>query len=173
MQKPAWVNVVGVLLMIMGCFGALGSYQTFKMPKVMARYKEMMPEFKQRLEQRGSSATSSERVMQMYEKMGNVPPWFGSWCLLTGTIALIISVLYIFTAVNLFQLKKTAISMFYWVMAIDIIFLIIRGVVGITAMSWLGMSMILVGGLAVVVDIILLLVVGSKNKEAFLQQELG
>ena len=173
MQKPTWVKVVGVLLIIMGCFGALGSYQTFKMPKAMERIKEMMPEMKQRLEQRGSSATSSERVMQMYEKMGNVPPWFGSWCLLTGTIALIISVLYILTAVNLFQLKKTAISMFYWVMAIDIIFLIVRGVIGMTAMSWLGMSMILAGGLAVVVDIILLLVVGSKSKEAFLQSEPG
>jgi len=64
----------------------------------------------------------------------------------------VLSGLLIFTAISLFQLKKTAISMFYWVVGVDICFLIIRGVIGLKAMSWLGMSMLFGGGLAIVIN---------------------
>jgi len=61
----------------MGCFGLLGAWQTFNMPKMMAMQKQMMPEMKQKLKQQSQSrGVSSEEVMRMYEKMSDVPSWF-------------------------------------------------------------------------------------------------
>lgn len=172
MGKPTWVKVVGTLLIIMGCFGILGAWQTFNMPKMIAMQKQMMPEMKQKLEKEYQDrGVRSEEVMRMYEKMSDVPSWFDSWCLVSGAIALLLSGLLIFTAVSLFQLKETAVSMFYWVIGIDICFLIVRGIIGMKAMSWLGMSMMVVGVSAVITNVILLLVVVNGNKQVFSQQD--
>lgn len=156
----------------MGCFGLLGAWQTFNMPQMIAMQKQMMPEMKQKFEQQSQTrGVSSEEVMRMYEKMSDVPSWFDSWCLISGAIALLLSGLLIFTAISLFQLKNTAISMFYWVIVADICFLIIRGIIGMKAMSWLGISMMVGGVLAVITNVILLLVVVNGNKQVFSQQD--
>ena len=61
--------------------------------------------------------------------------------------------------------------MFYWVMGIDICFLIVRGVVGVTTTNWLGMLSMIVGDLAMINNIILLFVVAKGSKQSFIQQE--
>ena len=179
MTKPGWVKVVGIILIVMGCFGLLGVWQTFNMPKMMAMQRRMMPqleeEMKKQAASRKASLEESEAVLKAYresmQKMSDVPSWFNSWCLISGTIALSLSCFLIFTAINLFRLRKTAISMFYWVMGVDICFLIIRGVVGVTTMIWLGMLSMIVGSLAIITNIILLFVVANGSKQAFLERE--
>ena len=89
MKKPTWVKVVGSFLIVMGCFGLLGAWQTFNMPQMIAMQKQMMPEMQKRLEQNYQSkgGVHSEEMMRMYEKMSDVPPWFDSWCSIRGAIA--------------------------------------------------------------------------------------
>lgn len=169
MKKPTWVNVVGIITIIMGCFGLLGALQTFSMPKVMAMQRQMMPEIQKRVEQQsgGQQTYSSPEMTKMLEKMGQVPSWFDSWCMAIGTVAFLISILYIFVAINLLQLKKMAIGLFYTAVALDICFLLIRGMTGFAALGWLGVALIMWGAGAIILNVILLVAVMNGRKEMF------
>jgi len=119
MKKPTWIKVVGIMGIILGCFGLFGAGSTIMTPKMMEIQKEMMPQMREMME---SQQGSSEATMALMEKMWDVPEWFGTWCLVSGIIALLIAGYYIFACVNLLRIKKTAITMFYIAAGISIVF---------------------------------------------------
>jgi hypothetical protein len=171
MKRPSWVNVVGIMAIVMGCCGVLGAVQTFGTPKMMAMQKEMIPRLKQQMAQ-GDPAQSkyfSEEMSKMYDKMSQVPAWFDRWCLISGALALLISIGFILSGIALLQLKKAGIAAFYWVAGVDICFLVVRAVVGFSASAWIGMPAAMTGALAAVVTVALWVTAANGSKEVFLK----
>jgi hypothetical protein len=168
MNKPGWVTVIGILLVVMGCLGALGAWQTFNMPGVLAKQKQMIPQMQKNMEQQKDySPQMRQQLNRMYERMMTVPSWFDLWCLLTGIIEILFSMAFVYTAISLFQFKKSAVEIFYWVLGSDIVFLFARTVIGALFMGWMGMFTAVTGALAGITDIILLIVVVNGKKEIF------
>jgi len=168
MNKPLWITIVGIILIVMGCLGLMGAWQTFGMPRIVAQQKQMLPYMQQKMEQQKDyTPEAKQRMQQMYERMMTTPAWFDNWCLFTAPIALLFSALFIYSGINLLLLRKTAANLIYWVLGADLGFLVIRGLVGLVFLGWIGISMVTMGVLAGIADIILLAVVANGNKQAF------
>ncbi len=164
MQKPTWAKVVGIIGIILGCFGLLGAGQTIMMPKMIEMQKEMMPQMQEMLEKQYGT---SQEAMNIMQKMWDTPEWFGTWCIISGIIALIIAGFYIYASIGLFQIKKSAIKMFYLAAGISIGFTILKGLITMAAMSFMGISVLIGGAFGIVFNIILLIVVANRDKQAF------
>ena len=67
----------------------------------------------------------------------------------------------------LMQIKKTAISLFYMAGGGSIIFSVVKGFMAVSAMSFMGISLVFGDVFGIIVNIILLIVVASGNKNAF------
>ena len=165
MQKPTWAKVVGIIGIIIACFGLLGAWQTTNIPKMIKFQKEMMPQIEKRMAEKHQG--SSEETMKMMEKMWNVPEWFNGWCVIAGVITFMVSGFYLYASIGLMQIKKIAISLFYMAGGASIIFSVIKGFMAISAMSFMGISLVFGDVFGIIVNIILLIVVASGNKEAF------
>lgn len=166
MQKPTWAKVIGIIGIILGCFGLLGAGQTIVMPKMIEMQKKMMPQMQEMLEKQHGS---SQEALNMMQKMWNTPEWFDTWCVISGIIAFIIAGFYIYASIGLLQIKKSAIKTFYYAVGISIGFIVIKDFVAMVAMSYMGMSILIGGAFGVVINTILLIVVANGDKQAFVQ----
>ena len=170
MKKQVWVNVVGVMVIVMGCFGAIGAVQTLSFPKMIAMQKEIMiPQLKRQMAEgyQGQSQYLKDQTLKMIDTMSRIPAWFDSWCLVSGAMALLLAFGFIFSGINLLRLKRVGIVAFYWVAGLDIAFLILRTVVGFSASAIIGMVVAMGSVFAVILTAGLLIVVVCGGKEAF------
>ena len=103
----------------------------------------------------------------MMESMWNVPPWYGTYCAVAGIAGLLVSGFYIFASIQLLQVKRTAITLIYLAMGLDIAFTVLKATVAVTAMSFMGMAMMMGGMFGGVVSAVLLAVVATADKRAF------
>jgi hypothetical protein len=172
MKKPTWAKVVGVIGIILGCFGLLGASQTIIMPKTIEMQKTMMPQMQERMQKSIESQNlSPEQVQQtmrmMQEMWQDTPEWFNTWCIVSGIIALLIAVFYIYVSIGILRVQTSAIKMFYIAAGISICFAIIKGLVAMKALSFIGMSIMGGGIFGIIINIILLIVVAKGDKQAF------
>jgi len=165
MKRPTWVIVVGIFGIIMGCFGLLGAVQTMMMPTIMEFQKEIFTEVQKELEKQQDSP---EEVFSMFNKMWNVPPWFDTWSIATGIIGMFVAGFYIFASIYLLQIKKSAVKLFYTAVGISIGFAILKGAVVISTMTFVVFSIMFFGFFGIVINIILLAVVATADKQAFI-----
>jgi hypothetical protein len=168
--RPTWATVVGIMGIIIGCFGLLGGAQFMMMPQMMDMQQEMWSGMQSSIE--AQSATNSQalppaEMFSMMEKMWNTPDWFDTYCLFAGIVALFVSGFYMFASIRLLQTKHNAINLFYWAVGLTIGFAIVKAVVAMAAMSYMGMSMMMGGLFGIVIHIVLLIVVITGKKEAF------
>ncbi len=68
------------------------------MPKMIEMQKEMMPQMREMLEKQHGS---SQEALNMMQKMRDTPEWFGTWCVISGIIALIIAGFYMYASIGL------------------------------------------------------------------------
>ncbi len=170
MKRPTWATVVGIIGIIMGGFGILGGGQLMIMPKMMEMQKEIWSAVQESIEKQ--EATSPQQVppkemFQAFEKMWDAPEWFGTWCVAAGLIALLVSGFYLFASIHILQVKRTAVRLFYCAASLSIAFTLVKAVVALGATSFIGMSMMFGGILSLVINVVLLVVVATGNKDAF------
>lgn len=174
MKRPTWATVVGIVGIIIGCFGILGGLQLIMMPKMMEMQKEMLSSMQEVIEKQESKDPQQappEEVFKMMEKMWDVPDWFGTYCATMGIAALFVCGFYVFAAIRLLQTKPTAIKLFYLAAGVAIGFGILKGVFAMATASFMVMSMMIGGLFGVVINIVLLIIAAGGDKEAFTTQD--
>jgi len=162
MNRPTWVVVVGIIGIILGCIGIYIAGYTIMMPMVMDFSEEIMT-----TTHGNEGDTSSEEDMEKVKMMIDAPDWFLPWSIIAGLIGVIISGFYIFASIGLLMLKKSAVKIFFWVVGVCIGFTLLKGIVAITALPFIGPYMMVGGIVGIVIDIILLVVVANSDKSVF------
>jgi hypothetical protein len=185
MKRPTWVTVVGVLGIIFSCLGILGAGQEMIMPKILKMQKEMFTDFEEMIEaemerkrakqsnRQGGHRGSAEFPVSMFKsfaKMFDFPEWYGTWSIIAGILKLLVCAFFLLASIRLLQLKPSSIRLFYWVAGSSIALGVIKGAVALLAVSFIGIGMMLGGILGIIIDIILIIVVATGNKEAFYRQ---
>jgi len=167
-SKPTWVTVVGTLGIILSCFGILGGGQLMMMSKIRKFQQEMMAGMQEDFKKQDMRAA---RMCKTMEKMWEAPDWYDTWNLIVGMITLVVSGFYLFAAICLLQLKKYAIKFFYFALAISIVLTLLKIVISMLATPSLGLFIFFGGTFGLIVNIVLLIVVATNNKEAFQKVE--
>ncbi len=108
---------------------------------------------------------------QQIEKMFDVPDWFGSWSVAIGIAKMIVSGFYLFASIWLLMLKPTSIKLFYWAVGASILLGVVKAIVGISALSFMVMAMMMGGLFGVVIDVVMIVVVALSDKTAYLPNQ--
>lgn len=172
MKRPTWATVVGILGIIIGCFGILRAGYDIITPKVIEFQKEIIPEMLKEFEKKQESSKTPlpahhDKFLNMANKMLNVPNWFNIWLVVSGIIGLLVSGFYIFASISLLLVKKSAIKLFYIMVGISIGFIILKGIVAMVGMPLVGFSMLVGGIFGIGLNVILLVVVITGDKQVF------
>jgi len=185
MKRPTWATVVGVLGIIFSCLGILGGGQEIMMPKIFKFQKEMLSEFEEiiqeeiekertnQLDQEGENKSSAEIPMGIFKsfiKMFDFPDWFGTWSIISGILKLLVSAFFLLASVRLLQMKTSSIKLFYWAAGSSIALGVLKGIVALSAVSFMAIAIMLGGVFGIVIDIVLIIIVATGNKEAFFSQ---
>ena len=176
MTRPKWATVVGIIGIIVGCFGILGGGQLMMMPRIVEMQKQMFSSMEESIEEREAANPRQmppRAMFQTMEKMWDVPDWFDTYCVVAGIAALCVSGFYLFASIRLLQTKPTAIKLFYAAAGIAIGFTIVRAVVAMAATSFMGIALMAGGAFGLVINVVLLIVVATGDKEAFTTPEAG
>ena len=174
MKRPTWATVVGIIGIIIGCFGILGAGQLMMMPKMMEIQKKVwsgMQKSMEKLETTNPQQMPPTEMFKAFGKMADVPDWFTTYCVMAGITALFVSGFFVFSSIRLLQTKPTAIKLFYLAAGLSIGFTIVKSVIAMAAMSFMGMGLMMGGMFGVVINVVLLTVVATGNKEAFALHE--
>lgn len=168
MKKPSWVNIVGVLGIIFGLFGLIGSVQTASMPIILNLQKEMMGNFEKIAQTKPENAAEFQQFKNTMENfIGDIPKWFSPVSVAIGIIGIIVNAFYIYAAILLLQVNPKGITYFYAAIAMSIGVVVIRSLMAGLAFSKFGITSMLGGIVGLVLDLILLAVVATGNKDAF------
>jgi len=193
MKRPAWATVVGVLGIIFSCTGILGAGYEIMMPGMMKMQKEVFGAMQKDMTRKppaqkadsvpseseepsaagGQTAPAPGPPMEMFkvmEKMWDTPEWFGTWMVVGGTLKLLLCALYLFASIFLLQTKRFAIPMFYCAAGSSIALGVVKGVLAVLILPFIGMMVMFGGMFGVAIDVVLVAVVATGNKDAFLPQ---
>ncbi|EPG67446.1 hypothetical protein [Leptospira wolffii] len=169
MKSNQWPKVIGILGILLGTIGTCSSEYLLLLPKTTetqrAMFQNMAPV---------SGATSDKEnfsgLVDQFDEMTKMEPWFEKWCYIAGTIGILISLFYIFASIWLILLKQTAVWYFYLASAVDILFSLIKGIVGFFGPSITGISSIL-QSLAGMGFVALLLIITAVSDKAIFREE--
>ena len=183
MERPTWATTVGILGIIFGCFGILGAGQEIFMPKILKMQKEMFTKMQEAPAQQKAKANPENcteeknnksvkpvfppAMSETMQKMFDVPDWFGAWSIFSGVAKALVSAIYLLASIWLLQLKPTSIKLFYWAAGSSVCLCVLKGVVSVAALSFMGIAMMFGGAFGALIDIVLIIVVATGNKAAF------
>lgn len=178
-KKPTWVTVVAIITIVFSSFGILGGSQEIIMPQMLEFQKKMFTtmteEFKREMEKQPEPQDPSAQQVQktmlelftMIESMFNFPEWYKSWMVVSGILSLLINGFYLLAAIWFMQLKRRAIPLIYTALAFSITLSITKVVVAVNALSAFAMMMMSGGIIAIVIELVLLIVILTSDKECF------
>jgi hypothetical protein len=166
MERPGWISIVGILGIVLGCFGLMGAGQMAMLPNMVKMQKQMIADMQVQMkpEQR-AQMEPFEHLMDGF--WGELPPWYMSWAVTSGLILMAIKGFYIFAALSLLQLKRTAVRQFYWAAGLSIAAALVNAAVMVEAFSGLGVAMAMGSMIGVVLNLVLLAVVIGGDKAVF------
>ena len=170
-KVSSWPKVVGIIGIIFGAVGLLGGAQLLFMPKMMETQRGMMSEMRRMSEShqpdRRNPGPKPDEVFKMVENMFDLPPWFATWTIIGGSLAMAISAVYIFGAIRLIQLKAGAPSLFCWAAGLAVALAIVRVVVGVSIGSLMSISLILGAVCGGIADGVLFCITATGDKKMF------
>jgi len=178
MKRPSWATVVGVLGIIIGCFGIIGGAQLATKPMLIKMQKEILSIAQKSVDQEKSTNSQSlspevEQMFKMHEQMFDFPEWYNGWCVFAGLLGMIISGFYLFASIRILQVNPVAIQLFYWVSGFDISLIIIKATATILASSFMAFAAFLGGMIWIIIEGVLLIIVITGRKEAFEKKRLN
>jgi len=178
-KKPTWVTVVAVVAIIFSSFGILGASQQIVMPQMAEFQKKifttMTGEFKKEIEkQPAPNDPQAQKIQQtvlelfdMIETMFDYPDWYKTWVVIAGIIGLLVNGFYLLAAIFFLQLKRKGIPLIYTALVLSIILGITNTVVTANALSAFALIFMSGGLIGTVIELVLLIVILTSNKECF------
>ena len=178
-KRPTWVTIVAVVAIIFSSFGLLGATQQIVMPQMAEFQKKffntMTSEIRSEIAKQPTPADpearqAQETVLEMFdmiESMFNYPEWYKTWMVIAGIIGLFVYGFYLLAAIWFLQLKRKSIPMIYIAFILSIVLGITNTVVTARALSALAILLMSGGLIGIVIEIVLLIVVLSSNKQCF------
>ncbi len=174
MKRPTWATMVGVIGILIGCLGFFGGGLTIMTPKMIDIQKNLWTDTKTSMEEYDITDPDQmppAEMMQRMEQMWDIPDWFNTFCLITGVASTAVCIFYIFSCIRLLQISPTAIRLFYTAAGVSIGFSLLKSILFMAVLSFMGMGLIVGSLLWIVANILLLIVVATKDKQAFSPQE--
>lgn len=181
-KKPGWVTAVGIIAIVLSGFGVMGGIQESLTPIMLdaqrAEYETIIEEFTQITTENENLSQEDQQIIEMiksftkfFEKILNMPEWYLNWLVVSGIISMLVHGFYLFAAIWLLQLKPYAPRYLAIALPLSIAFAITRTTIAVQALD--SMAMLMMGGtlIAMSVEVILLLVLLTKDKSAFKQFE--
>jgi len=107
--------------------------------------------------------------IKIIEKMIVVPEWFQTWSVFSGITKILIHGFYILAAILLLRIKSSGIRLLYGAAGSSIVLNIMKCVVAVSVSAFISISMILGAVFGTVIDIVLIMVVATGDKESFYQ----
>jgi len=178
-KKPTWVTVVAIVAIIFSSFGILGGTQEIITPQMVEFQKKMFStmtdEFRREIENQPQPTDPSAQEVQkkmlelfsMFEQMFNFPDWYKTWLVYSGILSLIVNGFYLFAAIRFMQLWRNAVPLIYTAFVLSIGLGITKVVVAVNALSATAMFMMSGSLIAIVIEMVLLIVVLTSNKDCF------
>ena len=129
--------------------------------------KKEMETFSQQADAEQKAAAQQGAKMLNKDK---IPAWYGPIAVIMSLISMAIAAFYLFTSILLLQTKPSAVLLFSLAVVVSIGFAILHAVVALLA-GPMGIGLMLTGIFVSVVNVVLLIVVATGDKEAFTQQK--
>ncbi|MES0490123.1 MAG: hypothetical protein ABUK01_09035 [Leptospirales bacterium] len=173
-ERPTWATVIGILGIIVASFGMLGGMNEIITPSIMKLQEGIFNTVEKgfsNIEMPSGSQSKDNPFTTMTKKMKDIfqlPPWFATYSITSGILKLLLCGLYLFASIGLLQMKPASIRLFYIATGSSIILNVVKGIIAVSALSFLGGTMIVLGSVGVVIDIVFIAVVASGNKEGFI-----
>jgi hypothetical protein len=165
-MRPRWKTVIGVLGIIFGCFGIMSASQTALMPTMLEIQRKMFLAMQAEAAKGAQAQAFAGPFAAMFEMFaGPTPAWFAPWCVVMGLLTLIISGLYVFSAISLLLVKPWAPRLFCIALTASIVAAFARTIGLMLARGVLGMGMGFGAMFGVVIDVVLLLIVLAHKSE--------
>ena len=170
MRRPTWITVIGILGIIFASFGLFSAVQSIMTPQIMGFQRTMfgqMEDIFQGIKELEDYPIPTGEVFDIVEEMWAMPAWLGTWYVVSGLVNLLLAGFYLFACISLLQMKRLGVRWFYWASGLRLAFAVAELVVGLSAASLMGISLVGGAAVALVAYAVLLLVVIVSDKEAF------
>jgi len=175
MERPTWATVVGILVIIFGCLGLLGSILSLMTPMVLDIQENIMQVSKEAAreamesEEGKNTEVDPDQMLKMMDQFMSLPPWYGSWKMLSGLLAFPLYGLYLFSGILLLQVRPIGIKLLYISFAAVLAFAVVNLVVIFSSGSFIVMAGSMSKGLTIILNGVLLVVLLLGDKRAFLR----
>lgn len=181
-KTPTWGSVIGVLGIIFGALGMLGGTYELIMPKMIDMQQEMMvamkeqaqAEQKRKSQQPNYPDDSSKKsdvdptaMFDSMEKMWRIPPWYRTWSLVNGALALILGAAYILAAIFLIIVRAGAPTIFVGVAGLSIIRNLAALGLGISAGSFVAFWSASSSAMGLLIDLVLVIIVLVSDRSPY------
>lgn len=169
MKSNQWPKVIGVLGILLGAIGTCSNETLLLLPKTTETQRAIL----QQMAPTSGASTDKKNfssMVEQFDEMTKMESWFEKWCYIGGSIGVFTSLFYIFASIWMILLKQTAVRYFYLASAADILFSLIKGIVGLFGPSALG-TMSFVQSLVGIGFVALLLIITSVSDKAIFREE--
>jgi len=163
MKRPSWITAVGIIAIILGVLGIMGGAGNMLTPTVIELQQEMFSSMQEMMENEPDAPVGLFRV---FERFLDMPPWVGTWYVVTGVLKLLASGFVILAAAYLLQVKKQAPLLFYAACGSRLLVAVLELVPVFSGSLW-GYSTLSNAFLGIVAFGALLLVAATSDKRAF------
>jgi hypothetical protein len=164
MIKPTWVKVVGILGIIFGCTGILGSFQLMVLPRIFAFQRKLLGVA---MDQARNDPEFPRELEEVLTSMWNLPDWFGIWAAVFGVVGLLVAAFYLFAAIQLLQVKTSADKLMIGALLISLLLAIVQALTIITSGSFMAIMFVAGTGFSLVIDLVLLIVILTSDRSIF------
>jgi hypothetical protein len=176
-KRPSWATKIGVLAIIFGVLGIIGSAQEIGMPKLIETQEAMMKE----LSKEQSSVPANDQttpifnknMLEAMQKNFNVPEWYKTWASPMGIVSIIIAAFYFYSGIALLIVKPYAIKLFYYVLSVSIGWALIQILIFSASGSPILMAQSSSSIASMVIDVVIGFVVYSGAKEVYLSGKVA
>ena len=189
MNRPQWATFIGVIFIVFGGCGIINNSYTINLPDIIKTHKEMVDTFTDSIfvnKSQKDSITITEKsdstnisniietpvkkgITKFYNNFFGKSDWLEKAFPIIGLIGILISALFVISGRFLLMKKHYAIKLVYIILTIALLFSISKFLlVKINNLEgFIGISFKIGSIISFVIDLILLIVVISGNKEAY------
>ncbi len=166
MEKPTWVKVIGVLGIIFGCTGILGSLQMFIMPQMYHFWQDLFEAVEE--EARYDPEYPAE-MMERMKCLWQVPDWIGTWAIVFGALGVLVAAFYLISAIMLLQVKPGGARLMIAALVASMVLAIVQAATIATAGGFIAIAFTMGAAFSFVIDLVLLVIILTSDRTIFRQ----
>jgi len=164
MEKPTWVKVIGVLAIIFGCTGILGSIQLMFTPWMFDLQQDIMDIA---MDEARRDPEFPDRMADKISSIWNLPAWFDTWAVVFGLAGLAVAVFYLLAAIRFIQVKPGADRILMWALGVSMLLAVLQAVTIVTAGSFMAIMFTAGAAFSLVIDLVLMVVIATSDRSLF------